>query len=57
MKTLQELKLLQRRGVDFFNEKFLDDIYETFTEIGFEYTTLDLKGYRTGSMNETINKV
>ena len=25
-----------------------------FAEIGFDYTTLDLRGYRTGSMNEVL---
>lgn len=29
-------------------------IYGTLKELGFSYVTLDLKGYRTGSMNETI---
>lgn len=29
-------------------------IYSKFKEIGFTYTALDLKGYRTGSMNEAI---
>jgi uncharacterized protein len=29
-------------------------IHAKFKEIGFDYVTLDLLGYRTGSMNETI---
>ncbi|MDR2355088.1 MAG: ATP-dependent sacrificial sulfur transferase LarE [Clostridiales Family XIII bacterium] len=29
-------------------------IYARFKEIGFSYTALDLLGYRTGSMNETL---
>ena len=29
-------------------------IYERFKEIGFTYVSLDLIGYRTGSMNETL---
>ncbi len=29
-------------------------IYSSFKEFGFTYVTLDLKGYRTGSMNETL---
>jgi uncharacterized protein len=29
-------------------------VYERFKEIGFSYTALDLLGYRTGSMNETL---
>ncbi len=31
-------------------------IYEYFKTLGFAYITLDLKGYRTGSMNETIKE-
>lgn len=30
-------------------------IYEYLTNLGFTYVALDLKGYRTGSMNETIS--
>ena len=30
------------------------EIYDSFKEYGFSYTALDLRGYRTGSMNETI---
>lgn len=33
-----------------------DFIYNKFREIGFTYVTLDLQGYRTGSMNETLKK-
>ncbi len=33
-----------------------EGIYEAFTEMGFNYTVLDLKGYRSGSMNEKIGK-
>lgn len=29
-------------------------VYRDFKEIGFSYVTLDIQGYRTGSMNETI---
>ncbi|HWS29751.1 MAG TPA: ATP-dependent sacrificial sulfur transferase LarE [Clostridia bacterium] len=31
-----------------------EDIYRQLKNIGFTYVTLDLKGYRTGSMNETL---
>jgi uncharacterized protein len=29
-------------------------IVETFKQLGYAYVTLDLEGYRTGSMNETL---
>jgi uncharacterized protein len=38
----------------FFDTALMDCIYEAFRKLGFAYTALDLKGYRTGSMNETI---
>ncbi|MDF2566702.1 MAG: hypothetical protein K0R90_158 [Oscillospiraceae bacterium] len=40
----------------FFNEELMSSIYEEFKKIGFTYVSLDMKGYRTGSMNETILK-
>ncbi len=33
-----------------------EKIYTEFKKIGFMYTALDLKGYRTGSMNEGLSK-
>lgn len=37
------------------NSEVRDKLYEEFRKIGFTYVSLDLKGYRTGSMNETLN--
>ncbi len=31
-----------------------ETIHKRFKEIGFQYVTLDLQGYRTGSMNEVL---
>lgn len=33
-----------------------EEIYAEFRKIGFLFVTLDLKGYRLGSMNETLQK-
>jgi len=38
----------------FFDTDLMDKVYEKFKQLGFMYTALDLKGYRTGSMNEVI---
>ena len=38
----------------FFDENIMDEVNKKFKLIGFKYTALDLKGYRTGSMNEAI---
>lgn len=32
-----------------------EGVYEKFRELGFLFVTLDLKGYRTGSMNQTLS--
>jgi len=37
-----------------FQRNLANDIYTYFKNLGFTYTSLDLKGYRTGSMNETF---
>ena len=31
-----------------------DDIVAALTDLGYTYVTLDLKGFRSGSMNETL---
>lgn len=40
----------------FFDIDIMDMVHSKLKEIGFKYAALDLKGYRTGSMNETLNK-
>lgn len=37
-------------------EGLRDEISKKFKELGYTYVTLDLKGYRTGSMNEGLTK-
>jgi pyridinium-3,5-biscarboxylic acid mononucleotide sulfurtransferase len=39
----------------FFDTELMDRVHETFKTLGFAYTALDLKGYRTGSLNEVID--
>jgi uncharacterized protein len=31
-------------------------VYKRFKDAGFAYASLDLMGYRTGSMNETLTR-
>jgi uncharacterized protein len=40
----------------FFDLDIMDKIGNEFTQIGFKYVTLDLLGYRTGSMNEVLSE-
>jgi pyridinium-3,5-biscarboxylic acid mononucleotide sulfurtransferase len=35
--------------------QLMDEIAKKFEKLGYIYVTLDLKGYRTGSMNEVLN--
>lgn len=39
----------------FFDTAVMDHVAERFRKIGFAYTTLDLQGYRRGSLNETLD--
>ena len=38
------------------HKQMLDQVAEMFRALGFRYVTLDLHGYRTGAMNEILNK-
>ena len=49
-----EIGIEERRG--FLTEAFMDIIVNRFKELGFKYITLDLEGYRTGSLNEMLEK-
>lgn len=40
----------------FFNVDVMNKVAHKLQEIGFKYVTLDLLGYRTGSMNEVLNE-
>ncbi len=42
--------------VKFFNIELMDKIGMEFKKIGFTYVTLDMLGYRTGSMNEVLSE-
>lgn len=38
------------------SDEIRNAVYEEFKKLGFLFVTLDLKGYRTGSMNELLRK-
>jgi len=48
-----EVSAEERRKI--FDTDLMDRIHEKFRQFGFAYVALDLKGYRTGSMNEVID--
>ena len=37
------------------NLEMADKLTEVFRKLGFKYVTLDLQGYRQGSLNEVLN--
>ena len=54
---LARIELPPDQFSQFMEEETRTRVVRTFREIGFAYTTLDVQGYRTGSMNETLNKL
>jgi uncharacterized protein len=49
------IEVSRAERLKFFDLELMDNVYKQFKGIGFAYTSLDLKGYRTGSMNEVID--
>ena len=54
--NIARIELLPEEFSKFMEEKIRENVYSRFKEIGFTYVTLDVKGYRTGSMNETLTE-
>jgi uncharacterized protein len=53
---IARIEVSSKERSKFFDTELMDNVYEYFRKLGFTYVSLDLKGYRTGSMNETIGK-
>jgi len=51
---IARIEVAPEERVQFFDAEVMDRIGERFREIGFTYVTLDMLGYRTGSMNEVL---
>ena len=54
--NMARIELLPEDFQKFMSEDIRIEVYEKLIDIGFTYVSLDLKGYRTGSMNETIRE-
>lgn len=52
--NLARIELLPGDIARFMEQKEREDIVKKFQSIGFDYITMDLRGYRTGSMNEIL---
>lgn len=54
--SLARIELLPEEMERIMAESLRSEIYDAMKRIGFSYVALDLKGYRTGSMNETLKE-
>lgn len=54
--TVARIELLPEDIGKFMNEDMRSRVYDQFLEYGFNYVSLDLKGYRTGSLNEVLKE-
>ena len=54
--TIARIEILPAEFARLMQEENREWIHHRFQKIGFAYVTLDLGGYRTGSMNETLKK-
>lgn len=50
------IELNKEDMIRFMNIDFMSDVDEKLKALGFTYVSLDLKGYRMGSLNDKINK-
>jgi len=53
--TLVRLEISSSEMDRVLNKKVLEQLAARFRELGFKYITLDLEGFRTGSMNEALS--
>ena len=54
--NLARIELLPEELGRLLAPELRDEIYNSIKNIGFDYVTLDIKGYRTGSMNEVLTQ-
>jgi uncharacterized protein len=52
---LVRLEIAQSEMDRVLRKDLLDDLAKRFRELGFKYVTLDLEGFRSGSMNEVLD--
>jgi uncharacterized protein len=52
---IARIEVSPEERVNFFDIEVMNKIGDKFKKIGFTYVTLDMLGYRTGSMNEVLS--
>lgn len=55
--NIARIEIMPNEFEKILSEEVRTNIYSQFKALGFDYVALDLKGYRTGSMNETLNGI
>ena len=53
---IARIEVEPKERAKFFDLDKMDQIGDEFKKIGFKYVTLDILGYRTGSMNEVLSE-
>ncbi|ACA53857.1 ATP-dependent sacrificial sulfur transferase LarE [Clostridium botulinum] len=53
--NLARIEVPQKERVKLFNEDILDKISKELKELGFKYVTVDIEGYKMGSLNAEID--
>ncbi|WP_202711057.1 ATP-dependent sacrificial sulfur transferase LarE [Sporosalibacterium faouarense] len=51
---IARIEIAPEERINFFDEELMDEVSYIFKEIGFTYVTMELSGYKTGSMNSPI---
>ena len=54
--NMARIEILPEEFAKLITDDIRDKITSSFKSFGFAYVTMDLTGYRTGSMNEVIDK-
>jgi uncharacterized protein len=53
---LARIEVAQTEFCHFFEQATRNAVVEKFKQVGFHYVSIDLQGYRTGSMNESLSR-
>jgi uncharacterized protein len=53
---LARIEVAQNEIDRLFEKAIRDAVVKRFKEIGFNYVTIDLQGFRSGSLNEALQK-
>jgi len=54
--TMARIEILPEEFAKLLDDEVRKQITSSFRAFGFTYVTMDLMGYRTGSMNEVLGK-